>query len=227
MALLVSLAVHAVIVAPWPHFNLFSRELEPLKEERDIEVNYLEIKIVPKPPSAYRRPPPKQVKVIPKTETSTPGKAIPQAPKITRKAEKSITIAKTEPKKVKPLPKKPQIQAEPKEWKEGPQISQESHTPELARAYMDYYERIRQKIIYSLAKMHKNRFRKGEVYIEFTLSSSGILKNARILESRSTPSNELKYITLNALQKSSPFPSFPQELNDPHIDFNVVVSFRK
>jgi len=75
--------------------------------------------------------------------------------------------------------------------------------------------------------MYKSRFDEGEIYLVFTLNSTGILGQIEILGQRSTDSRRLKDIAIKALKESSPFPPFPEELDNPQINFNVVISFRK
>ena len=152
-----------------------------------------------------------EIKIVPKVpsvkETTPPAMA---EVKIERKAEKSILVAKTEP--VETESPKPNIKLD---------------TAARKIAYVGYYDLIRQKIKYNLFKMYRPRNRQGEVYVEFILGSDGRLKDAQVLNEKSSQSTHLQEVTIKALRQSSPFPPFPEELNDPEINFNVVISFRE
>lgn len=211
IALLVSIAAHTAVLAPWPQLDSMFEEAKP-PEEKPIEVSYLEIKIIPKLTVEEQPPEPAPIKVDIPSPPEEP--VAEQAVEVTRKAEKSFTVVKTEPEEVESKEKESQEAKEPE-------------SPERKIAYMGYYDLIREKIKYTLSEMYQPRHREGEIYVEFTLRTNGELKDSRVEEDRSTQSRELKELTLKALRKSAPFPPFPQELNDPQINFNVVISFRK
>ena len=202
---LISLTAHAALLAPWPHFDILLKKQE-VDEKKPIEVSYLEIKIVPKAPETEKVIPPVAAKVKLKPEKTEP--------QITAKKE-SVSVAKTESKK-----------EEPKET-DQPKPNIKLDTAARKIAYVGYYDLIRQKIKYNLFKMYRPRNRQGEVYVEFILGSDGRLKDAQVLNEKSSQSTHLQEVTIKALRQSSPFPPFPEELNDPEINFNVVISFRE
>ena len=203
VAFVISVAAHAAFVAPWPHFDILSKKPET-HEKKAIEVSYLEIKIVPKVPEKDQIKPPVTAKVKLKAEETT----IPQK-------KEAISVAKTESKK------------EESEKADQPKPNIKLDTAARKIAYVGYYDLIRQKIKYNLFKMYRPRNRQGEVYVEFVLGSDGKLKDAQVLNEKSTQSTHLQEVTIKALRISSPFPPFPEELNDPEINFNVVISFRE
>jgi len=205
IALAVSITAHTALLAPWANLDSLRKRHNPSKEVQ-IEVNYLEIKIKPKPRI--------QEKMV--ARVSTEGKDTKDTLK--RKA------------KVQPKPKyeKPVLTTAKEVIEfESPTERIQFETVQQKNAYMGYYNIIREKIKKTLLKMYKSRFDEGEIYLVFTLNSTGILGEIEILGKRSTDSRRLKDIAAKALKKSSPFPPFPEELDNPQINFNVVISFRK
>jgi len=199
IAILVSIGAHSAFLMPWSDFGNFSKTS---KNQKPLEVNYLEIKIEP-------------IAKALEEKTDKPLLQIPTKGKISKerqisqpKSEPAIIARKTDP--VKTEPKKALQTAEKK--RDG--------------VYVGYYNMIREKIRLTLSKIYKPRFGEGEVYLEFTLRSNGTLVDLHILDD-STPSRNLKSAAHRALKRAAPFPSFPEELTEPQINFNVAISFCK
>ncbi len=91
-------------------------------------------------------------------------------------------------------------------------------------SYISYYQIVREKIRRSAYQSY-TRSETGEIYVAFVISSDGDLKNARLVEEKSSVSPYLKSIALSSVKSASPFPSFPKELDYPELSFNVVISF--
>ncbi|MFA5286897.1 MAG: TonB family protein [Candidatus Omnitrophota bacterium] len=91
-------------------------------------------------------------------------------------------------------------------------------------SYISYYQIVREKIRRS-AYQNYTRSETGEVYVAFIISGDGDLKNARLVEERSSGNSYLKSIALASVKSASPFPRFPKELDYPELSFNVVISF--
>lgn len=91
-------------------------------------------------------------------------------------------------------------------------------------SYIGYYQIVREKIRRS-AYQNYTRSETGEVYVAFVISNDGDLKNARLVEARSSASSYLRNIALSSVKNASPFPGFPKELDYPELSFNVVISF--
>lgn len=92
--------------------------------------------------------------------------------------------------------------------------------------YLDYNEDIRQRIkqtAYSYVD-HPD-FASGEVYLTFVLASSGVLRNVKVIASRTSANRYLQEIGVRSIENSAPFPSFPHELDYPELTFNVIISF--
>jgi len=185
-----------------------------VKEEKPVEVSYLDITIIPQ--VTVKDPPrPQDVQDIHVTQEPNPPVrvAIPQPEEksgISQESEGAVTVAKATP-----------LEAGP----EAPKKSAGSIQRRIA--YMNYYDIIRERIRYALFKLYNGRYNRGQVHLQFTLGSDGSLRGAGVLEARSMKSRELKNLTLRALKRSSPFPPFPSELNDPEINFTVVISYHQ
>jgi len=91
-------------------------------------------------------------------------------------------------------------------------------------SYISYYQIVREKIRRA-AYQNYTRSQTGEVYATFVISSDGLLKNARLVEGKSSESAYLKDIALSSIKGASPFPNFPKELDYQELSFNVAISF--
>jgi len=93
-------------------------------------------------------------------------------------------------------------------------------------AYRNYSQVIRQ-MISQRAHFNVNRqmIEPGEVRLSFILASNGRLKQASVVEDKTSASTRLQSIGLKSLQESAPFPPFPKGLNYSTLSFNVVLSF--
>ncbi|MDP3731529.1 MAG: TonB C-terminal domain-containing protein [Candidatus Omnitrophota bacterium] len=91
-------------------------------------------------------------------------------------------------------------------------------------SYISYYQIVREKIRRA-AYQNYTRAEVGEAYLSFLISSDGSLKAVQLIEEKSSPSTYLKEISLRSIKEASPFPNFPEELDYPHLSFNVVISF--
>lgn len=91
-------------------------------------------------------------------------------------------------------------------------------------SYISYYQIVREKIKRA-AYQNYTRQNTGEVYLSFIVSNDGFLKDARLVEEKSSSDQYLKEIAQRSLKDASPFPNFPKDLNYPSLSFNVVISF--
>lgn len=91
-------------------------------------------------------------------------------------------------------------------------------------SYISYYQIVREKIRRS-AYQDYSRAEVGEVYLTFLISQDGSLKEARLVEEKSSFSPYLREVALRSIKEASPFPNFPKELDYPQLSFNVVISF--
>ncbi len=91
-------------------------------------------------------------------------------------------------------------------------------------SYLSYYQIVREKIRRN-AYQNYARTDTGEVYLSFIITSSGELKEMRLGQDKSCPSEYLRSISLKSVGDASPFPNFPAELDYPQLSFNVIISF--
>jgi len=91
--------------------------------------------------------------------------------------------------------------------------------------YKNYYQIVREKIRRQAYRNYRH-IQEGEVFLTFTLTRSGELKEAHVDTTKSADDEYLRRIALESVQESSPFPEFPIKLQDKEqLAFNVIISF--
>ncbi len=90
--------------------------------------------------------------------------------------------------------------------------------------YVQYYQIVRNRIK-DRAYANYGKFDAGEVYLTFILDSAGTLKRIKVIEERTRANQYLRQISMRSVEESSPFPSFPAELQYPELSFNVIISY--
>ena len=94
--------------------------------------------------------------------------------------------------------------------------------------YLGYNHDIEYKIKKGIYKyLNHPKFISGKVCLTFVLLSSGVLKQAKIVEDKTEANDYLKAIILKTLQEASPFTPFPKDLNYPELPFSVTIVFEK
>ncbi|HLD82635.1 MAG TPA: TonB family protein [Candidatus Omnitrophota bacterium] len=91
-------------------------------------------------------------------------------------------------------------------------------------AYIVHSQIVREKIKRALYHSYSGTDT-GEVNVVFVVFNDGRLKEARVVEEKSSSNAYLKEISLRSLREASPFPPFPKQLDYPQLSFNVVISF--
>lgn len=93
--------------------------------------------------------------------------------------------------------------------------------------YIGYYRLVREKIKYYADKNYikEKSASEGEVFISFVVTSSGKLLHIMVIDNRSTNNSMLRNIAIDSVKDASPFPSFPQGMNQYQITFNIIISF--
>ncbi len=91
-------------------------------------------------------------------------------------------------------------------------------------SYISYYQIVREKIRRSAYQNYTHN-ETGEVYLSFIISSDGLIRNARLIQEKSSANDYLKDIALRSVNDASPFPNFPKELDYPQLTFNIIISF--
>ncbi|MEK7868588.1 MAG: energy transducer TonB [Candidatus Omnitrophota bacterium] len=93
--------------------------------------------------------------------------------------------------------------------------------------YIGYYRLVREKIRYYADKNYikEGSVSEGEVFLSFVVTSKGELLHIMIIDRRSADDSLLRNIAIDSVKDASPFPAFPQGMNQYQITFNVVISF--
>ena len=210
-----SLAIHGLIITQNPGFNFFDAK----KAIEKLEVRYL--KITPNEKESVEKPANKQelfLKVP--TRTLTVDRSPPPFVEKERMFKRNRQIITPGADFTKPVMIKNEAIA----------VKRKVYLPALEMnkinnpSYINYYQIVREKIKRA-AYNNYSRTEIGEIYLSFVISNNGILKGARLDESKSSINQYLKEIALKSINDASPFPAFPKELNYPQLSFNVAVSF--
>jgi outer membrane biosynthesis protein TonB len=93
--------------------------------------------------------------------------------------------------------------------------------------YIGYYRLVREKIRYYADKNYikEGSASEGEVFISFVVTSKGELLHIMIIDRRSANDSLLRNIAIGSVKDASPFPAFPEGMNQYQITFNVIISF--
>lgn len=216
-ALIISLAVHGAIFVQNAHFNLWQRP----KDNEKMEVRYVK---------KEERRLPRRTFSIPKNDpllkissdiaikAQTLNKIIGHNP---LGHENNISVREhfiKKPDLIKPdvisVRKKITLIPPPAEPKK-PQ----------GTTYISYSDVLYEKIKRALHDNYKGS-QTGEEYLDFVIDKEGNLKEMRIRDERSAPSQFLKEIVFKSVKDSLPFPPFPKELDYRELPFSVVISFQ-
>ncbi len=100
-------------------------------------------------------------------------------------------------------------------------------SPQVRQKYIDYYEKIREKIRNSAYKLFRSGVGSGDVYISFELDNKGNLLEAHIVKEKSSGGMFLYDIAIKSLKEAAPFGKFPPQLVHKKLRFNVIISFRR
>lgn len=91
-------------------------------------------------------------------------------------------------------------------------------------SYVSYYQTVREKIK-RCAYHNYTLSEAGQVYLTFVILSDGRLRDAKVIEDKSSDNAHLRNIALKSLRDASPYPPFPKDLDYPQLTFNVIISF--
>jgi len=215
IALLISVITHGVILLQNSNLSLFSLN----KKAQNIEVRYLKNppapKVPPKPVIAKQEPFLKlPLKITAQKRTPPPFIDKENIFKSNKQRISSESIFN------KPAFIKPDIIAIKKKITLPPIDMNKINNP----SYISYYQIVREKIRRA-AYQNYTHTDVGEVYLSFTVSNDGYLREVKLVEEKSSSSPYLKEIALRSIKDASPFPNFPKELDYPQLSFNVVISF--
>jgi protein TonB len=202
IALLVSITTHGVVFFSNPNLSKLSIQ----KAIRQIEVTYYQIKETPKtPPSTSSIPIKEKIEVK---------KTVPLAQDLEVKRDLISKLKES-------LIEKPIIRRDVAIKDDSSQMAEIGRRVE----YLNYYQIVREEIRRCAYRNYSRGFAEGEAYISFTLLSNGQLKEAKIIDEKSTHIPFLKEIALKSIRDASPFPPFPKDINSAQLSFNVIISF--
>jgi len=93
--------------------------------------------------------------------------------------------------------------------------------------YIGYYRLVREKIRYYADRNYikEGVTSQGEIFLSFVVASNGELLHIMVIDNKSTEDPLLRNIAINSIRDASPFPVFPQGMNQYQITFNVIISF--
>ena len=213
-AILISAAVHGVILFQPSNLTLFSRG----KQDKNVEISYLK---APQEKDArsftVKNQPLPRASAKQKTQSSAPP---PYVDKVAMFRQDRDASGLPRPSFSKPALVSPDIIAVKKKIVIPPIDIKKINNP----IYVSYYQTVREKIRHS-AYNNFAQAEEGEVYLTFTVSSDGYIRDIRLVEEKSSPNPYLRKVGFASIKQSSPFPNFPKELDYPQLTFNVIISF--
>ncbi len=212
---LVSLCLHAFILAQNPNFSPF----DPSKiNPKPLEVVYLKenVKQAEIKKISLRRSPFNKDSLASGLKRLSPLK-LNDREAIMRK---NMEFIRQMPQLSKPAISKPDIISVKKKITLPPVDIEKSSNP----YYAGYYQIVREKIRRA-AYQNYTRTETGQVYLSFVISKTGELMDMRLINEKSSPDLYLRDIGLRSIRDASPFPGFSKDLDYPQLSFNVIISF--
>ena len=91
---------------------------------------------------------------------------------------------------------------------------------------LNYLRAIRNRINSYVHRNYRTHMGKGEILLHFVLNSDGSVRSASIVKDDTDNNKRLKDLCLNSIYLSSPFKSFPNDLDLPQATFNISISFK-
>ena len=213
-AILISAAVHGVILFQPSNLTLFSRG----KQDKNVEISYLKAPQEKETKSfTVKNPLLLRTAAKQKTQSSAPP---PYIDKVAMFRQDRDASGLPRPSFSKPVLVSPDIIAVKKRIVIPPIDIKKINNP----IYVSYYQTVREKIRHS-AYNNFAQAEEGEVYLTFTVSSDGYIRDIRLVEEKSSPNPYLRKVGFASIKQASPFPNFPKELDYPQLTFNVIISF--
>lgn len=219
IAMLFSIGLHSVLFSP-----LLGFISHPIKSyNTNIEVTYINIK---------------------EKELATKPIPIEEAKVSLQKERKSLSKDKEVPKHIKPKEPKEKKISKKREPLRKPKSSQKKII-KMADAYdraidlssisfsngwsdsLNYLHTIRNKINLYVHRNYDVSMGEGEAVIHFVLKPDGTVQSASIIRDSLGTNNRLRKLCLDSIYRSSPFKSFPKDLDLPQAAFNICISFNK
>lgn len=212
-AFLLSLALHSLLLLPWPVFLKKHMIIEKKAQKKSSPpIIYYRIaqksKLIAK--KAVKKSPPRE-KVKKEIEYQKEQTKLPKDKKTDKKKQGRSQLSK--------LPS--YVKAE----KGIISLGDEKKLEKVPEVILDYYRAIREEIKQSALLNRPRGSRRGEVTVIFELSSDGILQNIYLDPQRSVKDEVLQESALKSIKMASPFPPFPKELKAEEITFSITIEF--
>jgi TonB family protein len=214
IAILISAGVHAAILFQPSNLTLFFRN----KENKKVEVSYLKI-----PQENNARNISVKSQLLPRVSAKQKTQGAPPPPYIDKSAifrQDRYASGLPGPSFSKPALVNSDIVAVKKKIVIPPIDIQKINNP----IYVSYYQMVREKIRHC-AYNNFTQAEEGEVYLTFTVSSDGNIRDIHLVEEKSSSNPYLRKVGFASIKDASPFPNFPKELDYPQLTFNVIISF--
>ena len=93
--------------------------------------------------------------------------------------------------------------------------------------YLDYYNAVRSQIYRSAQASKPSYFMEGGVTLVFTLSRTGMLLNAGIVQEKSTKNPILQKHALSGIEHAAPFLPFHESMKEQELTLRITISFEK
>ena len=223
LAVLISILIHFAVFLSAPHMGVISiKEAMPV-----IKITYVKPKDVVKNigkiigQKPQYLPPPLEPQALPDVKKddiiNPPETEVPVVPK---QAEREAAGSDTQVSSGRAV-------IQNNSGKKFETIINEEKDSGRKATYISYYRSVREKIRYYADRnyIREGSTGEGEVFLSFTVTSKGELLQVAVIEKRSIEDPLLRNIAINSVRDASPFPVFPQGMNQYQITFNVVISF--
>lgn len=229
ISFLVSLGVHSLLFSPLLEFMN-----QPLKiDEKKIEVTYINIKkeevLDTKPiPIEEKEVTLRKDKKIEIKKEEVPPDIPPQEKEQKEEPAQKPAAAKEEPKAPKKKTIKPVVKARPKDdYAHAKTIDLNSISLyDGSSSSLNFLRSIRNKINRYVHKHYDISMGDGEALLHFVLNSDGTVEFASIIKDNLENKKRLRYMCLDSIYHSSPFNSFPDDLDLDQAAFNITISFK-
>ena len=208
--LAISFLVHLAVLFKFSYYNFFV-----IERPKKIDIQYYDVRLESKKSQELaKKQLPDKTKDLAKTATilrekdlpsTTKAKEIPKPPERLGMNKQPATLASVH------LKRKVSVPALKSEKIDNP-------------FYQNYYETVR-TMIKKRAYANYSKVETGEVYMTFVVLSDGTLKQAQLIEEKTSAQDYLREVSLRSVQECNPFPHFPPDLTYPELSFNVVISF--
>jgi len=93
--------------------------------------------------------------------------------------------------------------------------------------YLTYRNFLHENLRRYLYDRYSDSTERGEVYLTFILNADGSVRQAQVIDAKSSAANTLKRIVIESLYDAAPFPPLPQALNSPIMSFSVTIRFKE